>query len=125
MHQFSFRPAALVCLFVVVTGCSDSGKSTGSHGAANPAVPTKGVVQIAVLADGTVLVNSEPVATESLAAKLDSIGDIQEFWYHREGPENAEPHENAMKVVDELAKRKLPIAFYLDRDFTQRVKFGD
>jgi hypothetical protein len=132
MHRFPFHLAALVFLFVLALGCSNSGKSTDSHdaaapanAAANPAGKIEGVVKIAVLTDGTVLVNSEPVAIDSLAAKLDSSGEIKEFWYHREGPEDADPHENAMKVVEEMAKRRLPIAFYLDRGFTQRAKFGD
>jgi len=84
-----------------------------------------GVVKIAVLTDGTVIVDSETVPIDSLASKLDSIGDIKEIWYHREAPEVAEPHENAMKTIAEIANRKMPIAMYLDRDFTQRAAFGE
>jgi hypothetical protein len=69
-------------------------------------------------------VNAEAVSIDSLATKLDALGDIQEVWYHRESPDAAEPHENAMKVIEEIAKRRLPIAMYLDRDFTKRATFG-
>ena len=91
----------------------------------NSAGQNDGVVKIAVLTDGTVIVNSETVPIDSLASKLDSIGDIKEIWYHREAPDVAEPHENAMKAIAEIANRKLPIAMYLDRDFTQRATFGE
>jgi len=83
-----------------------------------------GVVKIAVLTDGSVIVDSETVPIESLASKLDSLGDIQEIWYYRESPEAAEPHENALTVIAEIANRRLPIAMYLDQDFTQRATFG-
>ena len=77
------------------------------------------------MTDGTVYVNSEIVSIDSLAAKLDSLEDIQVVWYHRESPDAAEPHRNAMKVIDEIANRKLSIAMYLDRGFTKRATFGE
>lgn len=130
MHNFSFLHVALMGLLTLSSGCGDSNKSPDSS---NPVTQsstitggnTEGVVKIAVLTDGTVLVNSEPVAIDSLSSKLDSIGDIKEIWYHREAPDAAEPHENAMKAIAEIANRKLPIAMYLDRDFTQRANFGE
>ncbi len=88
-------------------------------------VGADGIVKIAILTDGTVFVNSETVPIDSLASKLDSIGDIKEVWYHREAPDAAEPHENAIKAIAEIANRKLPIAMYLDRDFTKRATFGE
>jgi biopolymer transport protein ExbD len=125
MHNFNFLHVVLVALLAVSSGCGDSGKSPDSS---NPATQsssnTEGVVKIAVLTDGTVFVNSESVAIDSLASKLDSIGEIKEIWYHREAPDAGEPHENAMKAIAEIANRKLPIAMYLDRDFTQRANFG-
>lgn len=83
-----------------------------------------GVVKIAVMADGTVYVNSEKVPIDSLSSKLDEIGEVKEIWYYREAPEAAEPHENAMKAIAEIANRQLPIAMYLDREFKQRANLG-
>ena len=78
-----------------------------------------------VMIDGTILVNADSVSVDSLATKLDSLGEITEVWYHRESPDAAEPHENAMKAIAEIANRKLPIAMYLDSEFTQRASFGE
>lgn len=122
--------AAFLLVSVVTTGCTDPKMQSKPS---NPAVEsstnadgqTDGVVKIAVLTDGTVIVNSETVPIDSLASKLDSIGDIEEIWYHREAPDAAEPHENAMKAIAEIANRKLPIAMYLDRNFTKRATFGE
>jgi len=78
------------------------------------------IAKISVMADGTVYLNSESVTIKSFPTKLDGLLDASEVWYFRENPGAEEPHENAMKVMAELARRKLPIAMYLDRDFTQR-----
>ena len=122
--------AVLLLLSLVTVGCTDPKmqsepsdpvpqSNTNSDG------QNDGVVKIAVLTDGTVIVNSEIVPIESLASKLNTIGDIKVIWYHREAPDAAEPHENAMKTISEIANRKLPIAMYLDRGFTQRATFGE
>ena len=76
------------------------------------------------MADGIVYVNSETVPIHSLSSELDEIGEIKEIWYHREAPEAAEPHENSMKAIAEIANRKLPIAMYVDREFKQRANLG-
>ena len=77
------------------------------------------------MTDGTVYVNDKNVPIDLLGAKLDELGDIQEVWYHRANPEAADPHENAMKTIAEIAKRKHPVATYLDRGFTRRLNAGD
>ncbi|TWT77580.1 hypothetical protein [Neorhodopirellula pilleata] len=122
--------AVLLLVSLVTAGCADPKMQSEpsdpvSQSQTNPDGQNDGVVKIAVLTDGTVIVNSETVPIESLASKLDSISDIKEIWYHREAPDAAEPHENAMKAIAEIANRKLPIAMYLDRDFTQRATFGE
>ena len=122
--------AVLLLVSLVTVGCTDPKmqsepsdpvpqSNTNSDG------QNDGVVKIAVLTDGTVIVNSEVVPIESLASKLNTIGDIKVIWYPREAPVAAEPHENAMKTIAEIANRKLPIAMYLDRGFTQRATFGE
>ena len=130
MQNHTVRLALLVPLFLLSSGCSDTPLSSNSK---TPTIQsnsdadgdTGGVVKIAVLTDGTVFVNSETVPIDSLASRLDTLGDIKEIWYHREAPDAAEPHENAMKAIAEIANRKLPIAMYLDRAFTQRASFGE
>jgi len=118
----SARCTQLLLFLVLSAGCTDATDPETQGAAAIPAndeTDPAGVVKIAVMTDGTVEVNSEAVPIDSLSTMLDTLGDIQEVWYYRESPEAAEPHENAIKVIDEIADRKLPIAFYVDRDFTE------
>jgi hypothetical protein len=129
MHNLARRVAILTYLMLLPSGCSDQNMSSDSTTPATQSISgadiqSGGVVKIAVLTDGTVIVNAETVPIESLASKLDSIGAIKEIWYHREAPDAAEPHENAMKAIAEIANRKRPIAMYLDRGFTKRWNFG-
>jgi len=121
--------AVLLLVPLVTAGCTDpktQSEQTNPMPQSNTtsAGQTDGVVKVAVLTDGTVIVNAETVPIDSLASKLDSLGDIKEIWYHREAPDAAGPHENAMKTIEELANRKRPIAMYLDRAFTQRATFA-
>jgi len=96
----------------------------------SPKMPTEitansnSIAKVSVMVDGTVYLNSEVIPIDSFGTKLDALGDIKEIWYHREAPEAAEPHENAMKAITEIANRGLPVAMYLDREFTQRANFG-
>ena len=127
----SLKTTAVLFLASIVTiGCTDSKTQSEpsdsvTQSNTNSDGQNDGVVKIAVLTDGTVIVNSETVPIDSLASKLDSMDDIKEIWYHREAPGAAEPHENAMKTIAEIANRKLLIAMYLDRSFTQRATFGE
>ncbi|MFM7518492.1 MAG: hypothetical protein ACKO3V_16270 [Pirellula sp.] len=126
MKQPKAITAVLLIVPLIIIGCNDSKtKPNAAQTNANSSGQIDDVVKIAVLTDGTVIVNSETVSIDSLAAKLDSMGVIKEIWYHREAPDAAEPHENAMKAIAEIANRKLPIAMYLDRDFKKRATFGE
>ena len=121
------RPPVLVLLLILL-GCRETGSTPPAAAPAKTQLPaspeSNRIVKIAVLVDGTVLVNSEPVPIDSFGDKLDAITNIEAFWYHRENPQAGEPHENAMKVIAELVNRKLPVAMYLDREFTQRLELG-
>lgn len=126
MRKLDRFVAALMPLLLLLSGCSDQKTPTDSATPATQSIASaedhsNGVVKIVVTMDGTVEVNSAIVPIESLASKLDSMGDIKEIWYHRASPDAAEPHRNAIKVMVEISSRKLPIAFYLDRDFTKRA----
>jgi biopolymer transport protein ExbD len=120
--------AALFVVSLLAAGCADSEIQSEAStqlpdSNTTASAQNEGIVKITVQTDGTVIVNSETVPIDSLASKLDSIGDIKEFWYFREAPDAAEPHENALKVITEIANRRLPIALFLDREFTQRATF--
>ena len=125
---YRFLIPTLVLAVTCFVGCNDSptaNSDPAAEASTSSAPSTKNVAKVAVMVDGTILINSESVSVDSLATKLDSLGEITEVWYHRESPEAAEPHENAMKAIAEIANRKLPIAMYLDSEFTQRASFGE
>lgn len=118
-----------VLAVAVSLGCNDTpsyapSSSAGANSQSSDPTNSDGVVKIAIMADGIVYLNSKTVPIHSLSSELDEIGEINEIWYHREAPEAAEPHENAMKAIAEIANRKLPIAMYVDREFKQRVNLG-
>ncbi len=130
MQNLSYFVAFLLSLILLLSGCTDpSMPSDPATSATQPSLNSGGdsgdIVKIAVLANGTVVVNSEAVSIDSLASKIDSIGTIKEIWYYREDPDTAEPHENAMITIEEIANRKLPIAMFLDRAFTHRMSFDE
>ena len=110
----------------LLLGC-DSDKNTASPSVdQNSAVNSDTVTaRITVMTDGTVYLNSEAVEIDSLASKLDELGEISTIWYHREAPEAAEPHANAMKAIAVIADRQLPIVMYLDKDFTKPLTIDE
>ena len=123
-------PAKLILGIAALLGCNNTSSeppptvAPAADSRAEGTEHVQGVVKVAVMSDGTVYVNSEIVPIDSLGSKLDSLGDVQEAWYHREDPEAEQPHENAMKVIAELANRRYRIAMYADREFTNRVDLG-
>lgn len=108
----------------ILAGCNDTGPPSQDAVSSSSSEDDGVVAKIAVMTDGTVYVNSESVTIEALASKLDELGKIREVWYHREAPEAAEPHDNAMTVIAEIADRGLPIAMYIDAEFKERATFG-
>ena len=129
MPQFikhhAFDTVLVLGILSAVTGCTNADTK--------PKPPAKQttekfddgkVSKIAVLNSGDVFLDGRQIPVEDVENEISKLGNsIEGFWYHRESPDAAEPHPNAMKVIEILAARRLPIAFYLDREFTQRMKF--
>ncbi len=78
------------------------------------------ITQIAVMADGSVFVNREAIPIQVIGAKLDEICP-RIVLYFREHSNAPNPHPNSMAVIDEIRKRGLPIAMFIDPDFTQQA----
>jgi hypothetical protein len=79
-----------------------------------------GVAKIIVTHDGAIYLDGQQVTLEQLDAEIASR--LPEVWYHREHPEDENPHENATKVLDIVVKHRRPIALFLDSNFTTRAK---
>ena len=109
-------------LFLGCNGVETAGDSEVDS--AESTLSEEEISKVAVMVDGTVYLNSEAIPIESLAEKLEALSAVKEIWYFRESPEAEEPHENAMKAIEAIANRKLPIALYTDREFTHRLKLG-
>lgn len=84
-------------------------------------IPKK-VIKIIVTAAGEVSADGDPVTMKELALKLiDTKVSNGEVWYHRESPEEEEPHPIAMDVIDLVGRIKLPVRLSLKRDFSEFV----
>jgi len=79
------------------------------------------VARVSALASGTILLNGKPTDVKSIDAELGKIKERQgEVWYYRENPQ-AEPHPNAMAVVELVVKHRLPISMSTKPDFSDYV----
>ncbi len=78
------------------------------------------VAKIIVTREGVIYLDGQQVTLDKLDAEI--ARRLPEVWYHREHPEDENPHENAMKVLDIIIKHRRPVALYLDSNFTTRAK---
>jgi biopolymer transport protein ExbD len=86
-----------------------------------PAVQGSKVIKVKVTASGDITADGQPVTLDQLAAKLANLKTAGgEVWYHRENPA-AEPHPNAMKVIELVAENKLPVKLSAKPDFSDAV----
>jgi biopolymer transport protein ExbD len=76
--------------------------------------------RVFVSADGVVSLNGNATPIGSLLAALMKLS-IQSVCYSRENPQAPEPHPVALQALDAIMQLKLPVAFYWDADFQQRV----
>jgi hypothetical protein len=78
------------------------------------------IAKIIVTRESIIYLDGQQVTLERLDAEI--ARRLPEVWYHREHPDDKNPHENAMKVLDIIIKHRRPVALYLDSNFTTRAK---
>ena len=79
------------------------------------------VARVSALASGKLLLNGKPSDVKSIDTELGKIKERKgEVWYYRESPQ-AEPHPNAMAVVELVVKHQLPISMSTKPDFSDFV----
>jgi hypothetical protein len=109
---------------IVVAGCNRDASSPPLY--ARPQVEkapvqTTKVLKVTVTANGEIAADGHPVTLDQLSARLAELklagGDV---WYYRENP-SAEPHANAMKVIELVADNRLPIRLSSKPDFSDYV----
>jgi hypothetical protein len=109
---------AIALAALALLGCSQTDSTSSPK---KVAVQKQSKLEVKALADGTISVNGTGVDLHQLAQQfllLKEAGGI--VWYYRESAE-AEPHPNAMRVMELVVKNKLPITFYTKPDFSDVV----
>src|SRR3954471_24409909 len=68
------------------------------------------IVKIRVNRDGQIVMNDEPVTLEQVKSSLSKLSQSGDgaVWYYRENA-GAEPHPNAMLVLQAIVDAKLPV----------------
>src|SRR5438874_4865967 len=79
------------------------------------------VLKIAITASGQISADGRPITIEALIPILRELAKNKgEVWYYREAPE-ADPHPNAMKVLEAIVDQGLPILFSTKPDYSDSV----
>jgi hypothetical protein len=79
------------------------------------------VLKIAITATGQISANGRLTTLEALIPMLRELAKSKgEVWYHREAPK-ADPHPNAMKVLEAIVDQNLPIRLSTKPDYSDSV----
>ena len=79
------------------------------------------ILKVSVLVSGSVLLDGEPISTEGLEAKIESLkADRPVVWYYREAA-GGEPPVVAMQVMKLVVDNRLPISMCSKADFSDYV----
>ena len=79
------------------------------------------VLKIAITAGGQISADGRPTTLDALIPMLRELAKNKgEVWYYREAPE-ADPHPNAMKVLEAIVDQGLPILFSTKPDYSDSV----
>jgi hypothetical protein len=79
------------------------------------------VLRIQVTASGEISTDGQPTTLEHLPDRLKTLKEVNgAVAYHRENPE-ADPHPNAMAVIQLVVEHKLPIRLSSKPDFSDVV----
>jgi hypothetical protein len=79
------------------------------------------VLKIAITARGKIIADGRPITIEALIPILRELAKNKgEVWYYREAPE-ADPHPNAMKVLEAIADCNLPVLLSSKPDYSDSI----
>jgi len=79
------------------------------------------VLKIAITAGGQISADGRLTTLDALVPMLRELAKNKgEVWYYREAPE-ADPHPNAMKVLEAIVDQGLPILFSTKPDYSDSV----
>jgi hypothetical protein len=79
------------------------------------------VLKVAITAGGQITAEGHPTTLDALIPMLRELAkDKGEVWYYREVPE-ADPHPNAMKVLEAIVDQNLPVLLSTKPDYSDSV----
>ena len=108
----------LVVVALMTLGCSGKKDEDKTE---KPGVQQDRIIKVKVMAGGDITADGQPVTLEQLGAKLTALKQASGVvWYHRENPGD-EPHPNAMKVIELVAEKQLPVKLSAKPDFSDSV----
>ena len=113
----------LALLFAVASAAATAQQNPKVELIKQPCVAAN-AIRVAVFSNGRVEVDGKATplgqVKQSLKGRASSASEV---CLHRQNPEAPEPHPNMMQVLEALVELRVPIAFYWDADFQQRVAF--
>ena len=115
------QPTSVMRIQVAIVIALGLGGCAGREGATPPAATCPATaVRVVVMSGGRVLVNDRTVAVADLRRALEQMSPRPaEVCYARQNPEEAPPQ--MAEILDAIAALKLPISFYTDSSFTNRL----
>ena len=79
------------------------------------------VLKVAITAGGQITADGRPTTLDALIPMLRELAKNKgEVWYYREAPE-ADPHPNAMKVLEAIVDQNLPVLLSTKPDYSDSV----
>jgi hypothetical protein len=79
------------------------------------------VLKVAITAGGQITAGGRPTTLDALIPMLRELARNKgEVWYYREAPE-ADPHPNAMKVLEAIVDQNLPVLLSTKPDYSDSV----
>ena len=113
---------AVVSIGATFTACrgrsQNSPATTKAPGAPSANAPS---AKVWISQDGAIELNGKQVQLEAVDAEFAALAQRKGVvLYGRDAPE-AEPHANGMKVIELVAKNRLPIRMSTKRDFSDAI----
>ena len=91
----------------------------------NQECSTQNSIRVSISVKGDITVNGKSSSLDNFKIELDrNDKSVKEVCYNRESPEQFEPHPNALKILDLVIAKELPISMYWDKNFKKRIQFG-
>ncbi len=115
----------LACLGVgsIAPACRASKREAPAASPPSPVAPAQDprILKIWVSKDGVIQVDGKVVELAAVDAILEGVAKREGFVFYGRDAAREDPHPNGMKVVEMIAKRRLPVRLSSKPDFSDAV----